>query len=166
MCVQCTCSIAQYNIDTTPTYVRTCTGVVQLCYFLCLFAEPNPPRDVTFTITGTDSAVVSWTASQSKCGAIANYSVTYQLTSGMSCSATVYTTGTSVTLRGLIPNVEYSVVVSATNSRGDTSELSGETPFTVSTTSAGMYDPSHSYMHYITHALYMCCAVSFPFDHE
>ena len=102
-------------------------------YFSYSFAEPTPPTDVTTTITGTDSAVVSWTASQSKCGAIANYSVTYQLTSGMSCSATVYTTGTSLTLRGLIPNAEYSVEVSATNSRGGTSALSGETPFTVST---------------------------------
>ena len=114
---------------------------------------------MTFTITGTDSAVVSWTASQSKCGAIANYSVTYQLTSGMSCSATVYTTGTSVTLRGLIPNVEYSVVVSATNSRGGTSALSGETPFTVSTTSAGMYGPSHRYMHYIICIHTLCVAL-------
>ena len=132
------------------------------------FAEPKPPADVIFTITGTDSAVVSWTASQSMCGAIANYSVTYQLTSCMSCSATVYTTGTSLTLRGLIPNAEYSVVVSATNSRGGTSALSVETPFTVSTTSAGMYDPSHRYMHYIicTYTHFVCCAMSFPFDHK
>ena len=124
------------------------------------FAEPTPPTEVTFTITGTDSAVVSWTASQSQCGAIANYSVTYQLTSCMSCSATVYTTGTSVTLQGLIPNAEYSVVVSATNSRGGASALSIETPFTMSTTSAGMFDPSHRYMHYITHALCVALCLS------
>ena len=100
---------------------------------------------MTITVTGTDSAVVSWTASQSKCGVIANYSVTYQLTSCMSCSATVYTTGTSVTLQGLIPNAEYSVVVSATNSRGDTSELSVETPFTVNAPTGSKYDPLHRY---------------------
>ena len=96
------------------------------------FAEPKPPTGVMFQITGIDTAVVSWAASQSMCdGVIGNYSVTYQLSNGT--SATVYTNETSITLRGLIPNAEYSVFVVAVNSRGDVSLLSVETPFTVST---------------------------------
>ena len=119
---------------------------------------------MTFTVTGTDSAVVSWTASQSQCGAVANYSVTYQLTSDGGGAATVYTTGTSLTLRGLIPNAEYSVVVSATNSRGGTSALSVETPFTVNAPT-GLCT---GIIHYIsTHTLY-CVALymSFSFDYH
>ena len=96
------------------------------------FAEPTPPTGVMFEITGIDTAVVSWTASQSICdGVIGNYSVTYRLSNGT--NATVYTNETSITLSGLIPNAEYSVFVAAFNSRGDVSLLSVETPFTVST---------------------------------
>ena len=84
-----------------------------------------------FEITGIDTAVVSWAASQSMCGVIGNYSVRYQLRNGT--NATVYTNETSITLSGLIPNAEYSVFVAAVNSRGDVSLLSVETPFTVST---------------------------------
>ena len=85
-----------------------------------------------FEITGIDTAVVSWAASQSNCdGVIGNYSVRYQLSNDF--GATVYTNETSITLSGLIPNAEYSVFVAAVNSRGDVSLLSVETPFTVNT---------------------------------
>ena len=88
-----------------------------------------------FEITGVDTAVVSWTASQSMCdGVIGNYSVRYQLSNDF--GATVYTNETSITLRGLIPNAEYSVFVAAVNSRGDVSLFSGETSFAVSMSTA------------------------------
>ena len=108
---------------------------------------------MTFRVTGTDSVMVSWTASLSKCGGITNYSVTYQLImiSGTGPTTTVYTaetytTDTSIALQGLIPNREYRVMVSATNSMGDMSAISNATPFTVSTPSTptgGMEGPSH-----------------------
>ena len=122
------------------------------CYLNYFLAEPKPPTDVTFRVTDTDSVMVSWTASLSKCGGITNYSVMYQLTSGTGPTTTVYTaqtytTDTSITLQGLIPNGEYRVMVSATNSMGDMSVMSSATPpFTMSTPSTptgGMEGPSH-----------------------
>ena len=101
---------------------------------------------MTFRVTGTDSVMVFWTASLSRCGGITNYSVTYQLTSGTGPTTTVFTTQTSVTLQGLIPNGEYNVMVSATNSMGDMSVMSSATPFTVGTPTAptgGKEGPSH-----------------------
>ena len=88
-------------------------------------------------ITGIDTTVVSWTASQSMCdGVIGNYSVRYQLRSVACAIFTVFTNKTSITLRGLIPNAEYSVFVAAINSRGDVSLFSGETSFAVSMSTA------------------------------
>ena len=102
--------------------------------YVVYFAEPTPPTGMTFTVTGSDTAVVSWTASQSMCDdVVGNYSVRYRLRSGTCAYTTVYTTKTSVTLRDLIPNAEYVVSVAAINSRGDMSAFSVETPFTVST---------------------------------
>ena len=123
-----------------------------LCYLNYFLAEPKPPTDVTFRVTGTDSVMLSWTASLSKCGGITNYSVTYLLTSGTGPTTTVYTAetytnDTSITLQGLIPNGVYRVMVSATNSMGDMSAISDATPpFTVSTPTAptgGMEGPSY-----------------------
>ena len=106
-----------------------------LILILLFFAEPTPPTGVMFEITGIDTAVVSWAASQSMCdGVIGNYSVRYQLSNDF--GATVYTNETSITLRGLIPNAEYSVFVAAINSRGDVSLFSGETSFAVSMSTA------------------------------
>ena len=131
----------------SPTPVSTGIIYVRLLLNLPFIVEPKPPTDVTFRVTGTDSVMVSWTASLSKCGGITNYSVTYQLTSGTGPTTTVYTTQTSITLQGLIPNGEYRVMVSATNSMGDMSAISDATsPFTVSTPSTptgGMEGPSH-----------------------
>ena len=83
---------------------------------------------MTFTVTGSDSAVVSWMASQSMCdNVIGNYSVRYRPTSVCSYT-TVYTDETSVVLQGIEPNAEYTVSVAAINSNGDMSAYSVFTP--------------------------------------
>ena len=111
--------------------------LLQQVYSL-FFAEPTPPTDVTFTVTGTDSAVVSWTASQTKCGAIANYSVMYQLRDSTGAITTLFTTETSVTLQGLVPNAEYTASVAAISSMGDMSAHSIESTFAVAIPTAAM----------------------------
>ena len=104
---------------------------------------------MVFEITGIDTAVVSWVASQSLCDdMIGNYSVTYQLRNGTG-PITVYTRKTSITLRDLIPNAEYSVFVAAINSMGDMSAVSVETLFTVSTpTTNPIGSPQGMYIYY------------------
>ena len=89
------------------------------------FSGPEPPTDVSVAVLDRDTAVVSWTASQSRmCDvAIANYSVKYEL-NGTGYYTTVYTSSTSVVLQGLVPNIEYSVSVAATNSNGNMSAFS------------------------------------------
>ena len=73
-------------------------------------------------VTGCDSAVVSWMASQSMFdNVIGNYSVRYQLASGSNDLTTVYTSSTNVTLEDLVPNAEYNVSVMGINSCGGTS---------------------------------------------
>ena len=105
-----------------------------MSFIFCCVLEPKPPTGVTFTVTCIDSAVVSWTASQSMCDdVVGNYSVRYRLRDGTGANTTVYTNRPSVILRDLIPDAEYVVSVAAINSRGDMSALSVETPFTVST---------------------------------
>ena len=90
------------------------------------FTGPEPPTGVSVVVTTMNSAVVSWDAQQSRvCDAvIGNYSVRYLLR-GCACSnATVYTSSTSVTLQGLVPNAEYSVSVAAIYSNGGKSVYS------------------------------------------
>ena len=84
-------------------------------------------------ITGTDTAVVSWNAQQSSMCVVGNYSVRYQLTNDTAGSPpiTVYSSSTSVTLNGLVPNAEYSVSVATIALDGSTSEFSTTTSFTV-----------------------------------
>ena len=107
------------------------------CLYVVFSAEPKPPAGVTITVTGSDSAMVSWTASQSMCDdVVGNYSVRYQLRDGTGANTTVYTNRPSVTLRDLIPNAEYVVLVAAINSMGDTSAHSVDMSFTVSTPTA------------------------------
>ena len=73
-------------------------------------------------VTGCDSAVVSWMASQSMFdNVIGNYSVRYQLASGSNDLTTVYTSSTNVTLEDLVPNAEYNVSVVGITSCGGTS---------------------------------------------
>ena len=84
---------------------------------------------MTFTVTDSDSAVVSWMASQSMCDdVIGNYSVRYQLKCACNNYTTLYTTETSVVLRGLMPNTEYTASVAAINAMGDMSAFSPFVP--------------------------------------
>ena len=102
------------------------------------FTDLQPPTGVSVEITGTDTAVVSWNAQQSRmCDVVVgNYSVRYQLTNDTGSSPiTVYTSSTSVTLNGLVPNAVYSVsVATITLGGGGMSALSATTPFTVTAT--------------------------------
>ena len=67
---------------------------------------------------------------------VGNYSVRYQLTNDAgSPPITVYTSSTSVTLNGLVPNAVYSVsVATITLGGGDMSAFSATTTFTVTAT--------------------------------
>ena len=110
----------------TPSH--TLTPIVWT--FLIDFAEPKPPTDVSWTVIGKDTAVVTWSASRSMCdNVVGNYSVRYRLTdtSVSSSFTTVYTTTTSVVLQGLVPDAEYTVSVTAINSQGDMSAPSTTT---------------------------------------
>ena len=114
------------------------------CYLLTVILQP--PAGVSVDITGTDTAVVSWNAQQSRmCDVVVgNYSVRYQLTNDL-CSPpiTVYTSSTSVTLNGLVPNAEYSVsVATIALGGGGMSAFSVTIPFTVTPTAA---PPSKSF---------------------
>ena len=102
-----------------------------------LFTGPQPPTGVSVDITVPNTAVVSWNAQQSRmCDVVVgNYSVRYQLTNDTgSTPITVYTSSTSVTLNGLVPNAVYSVSVATIASGRSTSEFSAATPFTVTAT--------------------------------
>ena len=94
------------------------------------FVGPEPPTDVSVAVMDRDTAVVSWTASQSRlCDvAIANYSVKYEL-NGTGNYTTVNKSSTTVTLQGLLPNADYSVSVAAINSIGNMSTFSAVTKF-------------------------------------
>ena len=100
----------------------------------------QPPTGVSVDITGTDTAVVSWNAQQSRmCDVVVgNYSVRYQLTNDIgSPPITVYTSSTSVTLNGLVPDGVYSVsVASITLGGGGMSAFSATAIFTVTPTAA------------------------------
>ena len=101
------------------------------------FTGPQPPTGVSVDITGTDTAVVSWNAQQSRmCDVVVgNYSVRYQLTSCIgSPSITVYTSSTSVTLNGLVPNAVYSVSVATITLGVSISDFSATDTFTVTPT--------------------------------
>ena len=103
-----------------------------------LFTGPESPTGVSVVITGIDTAVVSWNAQQSRmCDVvIGNYSVRYQLTNDTgSPPITVYTSSTSVTLNGLVPNAVYSVSV-AIIALDAMSAFSAATTFTVTPTAA------------------------------
>ena len=117
------------------------------------FAEPKPPTDVSLTIIGKDTAVVTWAASRSMCdNVVGNYSVRYRLrdTSASSSFTTVYTTTTSVVLQGLVPDAEYTVSVAAINSRGDSAYSVGDTSAYCTTTMANPTCPgSQSKSHHI-----------------
>ena len=107
-----------------------------MCIVICAlltsyFAGPEPPTDVSVAVMDNNTAVVSWTASQSRiCDVvIVNYSVKYELnvTGGYT---TVNTSSTIVTLQCLAScNAEYSVSVATINSIGNMSAFSAVTKF-------------------------------------
>ena len=88
-------------------------------------------------MTGEDSALVSWNATQSRmCDiVIGNYSVRYKLRNGTGATITVYSSTTSVTLQDLLPNAEYNVSVAAINSIGNMSAFSAMVQFNVTLSS-------------------------------
>ena len=93
---------------------------------------------MSVVITGTDTAVVSWNAQQSRMcdSVVGNYSVRYQVTNDQ-CSPPiiVYTSSTSVTLNSLVPNVVYSVSVATIALDGaGMSAFSATTKFSVTST--------------------------------
>ena len=101
---------------------------------LSSFTGPQPPTGVSVHITGTDTAVVSWNAQQSRmCDVmVGNYSVKYQLNNGTGSSITLYTSSTHITLNGLVPNAVYNVsVATIALSGGGMSVFSATTTFTV-----------------------------------
>ena len=88
-------------------------------------------------ITGTDTAVMSWNAQQYRmCDVVVgSYSVRYQLNDGTgSPPITVYTSSTSVTLNGLVPNAKYSISVATITLQLGGGGMSVTTKFTVSAT--------------------------------
>ena len=75
--------------------------------------------------TECGTAAVSWSPSQVNYNAaIGNYSVRYQLRSSTGGYTTVYSSSTSVTLRGLDPSMGYTVEVAAVDSCGRLSRFS------------------------------------------
>ena len=106
---------------------------------LSSYTGPQPPTGVLVVITGTDTAVVSWNAQQSRmCDVVVgNYSVRYQLTNDIgSPPITVYTPSTSATLNSLVPNAVYSVSVAAITLNGSMSAFSATSTFAVNATAA------------------------------
>ena len=99
------------------------------CWFA---ADPNPPTDVVaFSGTECNTSDVSWSPSQiNYATAIGKYSVRYQLRGDSGNYATVNSSSTNVTLRGLDPNAVYDVEVAAVDLCGRTSGFAG-TQFTL-----------------------------------
>ena len=138
-----TCGCSSVVCHSRVSYQTSHPHSIGSSLYVVFSAEPKPPTGVTFTVTGSDTAVVSWTASQSMCDdVVGNYSVRYRLRDGSGANTTVYTNRPSVTLRDLIPNADYVVLVAAINSRGDTSAHSVELSFTVSTPATPMSTPT------------------------
>ena len=90
-------------------------------------AVPTPPTVVSATVTGCDSAEVTWGASMFLMETIQNYSVRYQRISSGDSIMVYYTLGTSYTLQDLQPNAMYTVSVAGINSCGGTSEFANTT---------------------------------------
>ena len=118
-------------------------------YLTFPFAAPDPPTGVKVVVRDVESALVSWDATQSlMCDVvIGNYSVRYRLRNGTGTTITVYSSNTSVTLRGLVPNAEYTVSVAAINSIGNMSAFSAMVQFRVTLSSkSNMFKYLHYYV--------------------
>ena len=103
-------------------------GIATVMYFT---AGPGLPTGVSVE-DGAEcyTSVVSWVAPQPRCGVVVgNYSVRYQQRNRGGGYTTVNTSSTSVTLRGLTPNAEYTVSVAAINSAGEMSSFTEAAQF-------------------------------------
>ena len=89
-------------------------------------AVPTSPTNVSATVTGCDSAEVTWGPSTFMSETILNYSVMYQRMNG-GAPMTGYTSSTNITLQNLQPNAMYAVSVAGINSCGGTSEFTNTT---------------------------------------
>ena len=98
-----------------------------------VLSGPDPPTGVSVDVTGSDTAVVSWNPSMSRmCDVvIGNYNVRYRMSNSNGAYTTVNTSSTSVALRDLVPNAEYTLEVAAINSKGQMSPFSASFQFTV-----------------------------------
>ena len=103
-----------------------------------VLSGPDPPTGVSVDVTGSDTAVVSWTPSMSRmCDVvIGNYNVRYQMSNSNGAYTTVNTSSTSVALRDLVPNAEYTLEVAGINSNGQMSPFSALLQFTVTPAAA------------------------------
>ena len=102
------------------------------------YSGPLSPTGVSSVASDSSTVVVSWNpAFSGMCDVFArDYTVRYRLYGCSGSSTTVNISGTSVTLRGLVPNEEYGVEVAAINSNGDLSDFSTMSQFTVTPTTA------------------------------
>ena len=89
-------------------------------------AVPTSPTNVSATVTGCDSAEVTWGASVFMSETMLNYRVMYQQMNG-GAPTTNFTTSTNITLQNLQPNTTYTVSVVGINSCGGTSEFANTT---------------------------------------
>ena len=98
-----------------------------------VLSGPDPPTGVSVVVTGSDTAVVSWVPSMSRmCDVvIGNYNVRYRMSNSNGAYTTVNTSSTSVALRDLVPNAEYTLEVAAIDSNGQMSPFSALFQFTV-----------------------------------
>ena len=86
-----------------------------MCIVYSLHPDPDPPTNVS-VVAGTEcsTAVVSWSPSQvNYSAAIGNYSVRYRLRGSSGGYTIMYSSNTSLTLRGLDHSADYDVEVAA-----------------------------------------------------
>ena len=128
-----------------------------------VLSGPDPPTGVSADVTGNDTAVVSWVPSMSRmCDAlIVNYSVRYQAKNASGDYTIVYSSNTSVVLRGLVPKAEYTVSVAAINSIGNISVFSDTVYFTVTPSSKPHSNYfNFAYVHILYKSMEMCMFLS------
>ena len=89
-------------------------------------AVPTSPTAVSATVTGCDSADVTWGASTFMSETMLSYRVRYQRMNGGD-PVTTSTSSTHIPLQNLQPNAMYAVSVAGINSCGGTSEFANIT---------------------------------------
>ena len=86
-----------------------------MCIIYSLHTDPGPPANVS-VVAGTEcsTADVSWSPSQVIYNiGIGNYSVRYRLRGDSGSHTIMYSSNSSLTLRGLDPSADYDVEVAA-----------------------------------------------------